>query len=153
MAAQYDGVTLHSLLGLDRRQQAVDGANHERLARGVQHLRWLAIDEVSMLSAHFLAEVECKLRLLLPRQSRDPAAAADESFGGINIILAGDFHQLDPPDNGVALCTPPSMQQTVQTMAMEITQRGEVEQENLATQNADSSFTDVNTILMNHEGV
>ena len=108
MAAQYDGVTLHTLLGLDKRQQAVDGARHERLTRTIQHLRWLVIDEASMLSAHFLAEVECKLRLLLPRQSCDPASEADEAFGGINIILAGDFHQLDPPDNGVALCTPPS---------------------------------------------
>ena len=108
MAAQYDGVTLHTLLGLDKRRQAVDGARHERLTRTIQHLRWLVIDEASMLSAHFLAEVECKLRLLLPRQSCDPASEADEAFGGINIILAGDFHQLDPPDNGVALCTPPS---------------------------------------------
>ena len=63
------------------------------VAKRVLQWRWLIIDEISMVSAKLLAEVDPKLRSTvrqLGTQKRDEDNQ-DRPFGGLNILLCGDF--------------------------------------------------------------
>ena len=64
--------------------------------------RWLIIDEVSMVSAQLLAEIDMKLRDVVRKAGsmKGQDTGIDRPFGGLNVIFAGDFWQLDPPDGG-----------------------------------------------------
>ncbi|VDB96204.1 unnamed protein product [Peniophora sp. CBMAI 1063] len=81
------GHTIHALTFLPQgRGTGFKRAQELReLWRGV---RYLIIDEVSMLSAGFLAQVSQRLGQALGRK--------DLPFGGLNIIFTGDFGQLPP---------------------------------------------------------
>lgn len=94
-ATQVDGRTIHSWSGI--------GINHDMTEKEIQKLFYhdevryrvtqtkvLIIDEVSMLGANVLDLVNRVCKKL--RQS-------DEPFGGIQIILCGDFFQLPPIPN------------------------------------------------------
>jgi hypothetical protein len=60
--------------------------------------RWLIIDEVSMVSAKLLAEIDVKLRQMVRAKHtlRGDAQGLARAFGGIDILFYGDFWQLDP---------------------------------------------------------
>lgn len=45
-----------------------------------------------MLSQEFLAKISKILHIVMDRESRDGLAP----FGGLNVILVGDFHQFPP---------------------------------------------------------
>ncbi|KAF5328905.1 hypothetical protein D9611_014252 [Ephemerocybe angulata] len=86
------GSTLHSLLSL--------GPNHKKateagklLVAEWRKVRYLIIDEVSMISAQFLATISARLRLA---KGDDPSGCS-KIFGGISMIFMGDFLQLPPP--------------------------------------------------------
>lgn len=88
-----NGQTLHSLLRLpvdssfrplSERPQVLSAL--QRIFRGV---KYLVIDEKSMLGLRMLGWVDRRLREIFPEQR-------DEFFGGISIILIGDFFQLPP---------------------------------------------------------
>ena len=72
------------------------------LAKAVLQYRWLIIDEISMVSAKLLADVDMKLRSLA--RDVDPYAKDNKSvtrpFAGVNLLCSGDFWQLPPPDGG-----------------------------------------------------
>lgn len=55
-------------------------------------MKYLVLDEVSMVSAELLSSIADRLSLA---KSGSPAAK-DKTFGGINIIFAGDMAQLKP---------------------------------------------------------
>ena len=117
MAEQLEGDTLHHSLGVTPSQfkksmKANDGGATKRemeISKFLEQCRWLVIDEISMISAQLLSEVDNKLR----RAIRDvEATKKDENllerpFGGINVIFCGDFWQLDPP-SGTPLASIPS---------------------------------------------
>ncbi|KAF5335144.1 hypothetical protein D9611_010826 [Ephemerocybe angulata] len=91
-ASLIGGNTLHSLLSI--------GSNHKKMSTLVKQLssewsgvKYLFIDEVSMISAPFLASISSKLQL---SQSDHPSNCL-RIFGGINVIFLGDFFQLAPP--------------------------------------------------------
>ena len=54
--------------------------------------KYLIIDEMSMLSQEFLAKISKILHIVMDREGRDGLAP----FGGLNVILVGDFHQFPP---------------------------------------------------------
>ncbi|KAF8441320.1 hypothetical protein L210DRAFT_799274, partial [Boletus edulis BED1] len=54
---------------------------------------YLIIDEKSMLSRKFLARISSSIRT---GKSLAGALGSDLAFGGINVILVGDFHQFPP---------------------------------------------------------
>ena len=60
------------------------------------------MDEISMVSAKLLAQMDVKLRGVIRHigTAKEGADKRDRSFGGLNVLLCGDFWQLDPPDGG-----------------------------------------------------
>lgn len=85
------GRTLHSLLRLPVRKQLVPLSTSAliRLQSTFKPCRFLIIDEKSMLGLRQLHWIDSRLRQIFPR-------SADQPFGGLNIILLGDFFQLPP---------------------------------------------------------
>ena len=88
-----DGDTLHHALGSQpfgsKNNQGRSAGKQKLLdaARQVPHWRWLIIDEISMVSANFLAEVDMHLRNIMSQVSvtKRDARNIDRPFGGINI--------------------------------------------------------------------
>ena len=98
-----DGDTLHHALGLNPfskgRENVARADKMKAAAARVAQWRWLIIDEISMVSANFLAELDMHIRNVMSdvnKQRRDEGNV-DRAFGGLNVLLSGDFHQLDPP--------------------------------------------------------
>ena len=105
MADLLGGDTIHHACGIPVMERASAGADHQRhmeIAKKLLQWRWLIIDEISMVSARLLAQMDVKLRDVI----RDIGTAKvgsdkrDRPFGGLNVIMCGDFWQLDPPDGG-----------------------------------------------------
>ena len=91
-ATHIAGMTIHSWSGIGIKSylsaQDVDHiASNENIVRRVGRTKVLIIDEVSMLSGKTLDMVD----LVCREVKRNP-----EPFGGIQVILVGDFFQLPP---------------------------------------------------------
>ncbi|HEV7702120.1 MAG TPA: PIF1 family DEAD/DEAH box helicase [Candidatus Paceibacterota bacterium] len=91
-ATHIGGMTIHSWsgIGIKNRLDKYDLdkiASSEYISKRVRRTKVLIIDEVSMLSAGTLDMVDMVCREI--KQS-------DEAFGGIQIVLVGDFFQLPP---------------------------------------------------------
>jgi hypothetical protein len=65
-------------------------------------MRWLIIDEISIISAALLAQVKEKLRDATRKKFSWKVDAHRQArpFGGISILLVGDFHQLPSGRHG-----------------------------------------------------
>ena len=113
MAAAIGGTTLHTGAGLPRpgenRDHALGHADIDNMYIQNACLRWIILDEVSMVSDHLLGEFDSHITDA-SRQTRY-SKRKDKSvrmFGGYNVVLFGDWWQLPPiPDSG-ALFLPPS---------------------------------------------
>lgn len=91
-ATHISGMTIHSWSGIGIKRQLTEYdldaiSQNERVVRRVSRTKVLIIDEVSMLSAATLSMVDEVCRNL--RHSNEP-------FGGLQILLVGDFFQLPP---------------------------------------------------------
>lgn len=91
-ATHIHGMTIHawSGLGIKNSLNAYDLdalSTKEYLVRRINNTKVLIIDEISMLSANTLSMVDVVCRTL--RGSPEP-------FGGLQVILVGDFFQLPP---------------------------------------------------------
>ncbi len=91
-ATHIGGLTIHAWSGIGIRRDLtkydVDRIGQNKtVARRVGNARILIIDEVSMLSARTLAMVDAVCREI--RRSHEP-------FGGLQVIMVGDFFQLPP---------------------------------------------------------
>ena len=103
--------TIHHALNLPVvGKQQTKNTNYNELRKqqelAKQFLQWrcLMIDELRMVSARLLADIDCKLRALTrasglclftinKRGTRRP-------FEGLNVLIRGDVWQLPPPDGG-----------------------------------------------------
>ncbi|KAM4061535.1 PIF1-like helicase [Hirsutella rhossiliensis] len=88
---QISGTTLHSLLHLPinkdfRPLSAIDKA---QLQKKLKDIQYLIIDEKSMLGLRMLSWIDDRLREAFPHRN-------EEFFGGLNVLLVGDFFQLPP---------------------------------------------------------
>ena len=94
------GVTLHSYLGIGLGKADIDNLYLFLMNKPFHLKRWrdldvLIIDEVSMLSTELFEKLEHLARLI--RKNSKP-------FGGIQLILSGDFLQLPCVDNPKSFC-------------------------------------------------
>ena len=87
-ACNVSGMTFHAALGIGKHtlSRTMLSASHDLIAAW-EGVDFLFVDEVSMISCHFLCMISKRLSLA----KGDPG-----SFGGINMIFAGDFAQLSP---------------------------------------------------------
>ena len=95
-ATHIGGMTIHSWSGMGIRDSLSDEdidtiVSREYLAKRFAKTNILIIDEVSMLSGTFLANLDRLLRST--RFSQEP-------FWGIQVVLVGDFFQLPPVSRG-----------------------------------------------------
>ncbi len=91
-ATHIGGMTIHSWSGIGARDVLnpydIDQiASNEKVVKRVKKARVLVIDEISMLDGRILDGIEIICRTI--RQS-------GEAFGGLQVILVGDFFQLPP---------------------------------------------------------
>jgi len=93
-ASLVDGKTTHVIAGLSLHSKGSvkDGAK-KKLQEFWREIRYLIVDEFSMLSRSFLATLSRNIAIGLEgaSYSRD-----GHSFGGLNVILCGDLHQFPP---------------------------------------------------------
>lgn len=85
------GKTLHSLLRLPvkGRKSDLSVATLQSLQALFLHCKFLIIDEKSMIDVQALSLIDDRLRAIRP-------TTADQLFGGVNVLLCGDFFQLPP---------------------------------------------------------
>jgi hypothetical protein len=91
-ATHIGGMTIHSWSGIGARDEITPRdvdfiVQNEKLVKRVKKAKVLVIDEISMLDGRMLDGIEAILRTI--RQSGEP-------FGGLQVILVGDFFQLPP---------------------------------------------------------
>lgn len=96
-ATHIGGMTIHSWSGMGIRDTLTDDdiddiVSREYLAKRFAKTSVLIIDEISMLSGTFLANLD---RLL------QSARVSPLSFGGMQVMLVGDFFQLPPVSRGM----------------------------------------------------
>lgn len=96
-ATHVGGMTVHAWSGIGIADALtpflLDGIlSKEHVVRRIQKSSVLIIDEISMLSANTLAMVD--------RVAREARHEPDRAFGGMQVVLVGDFFQLPPVSRG-----------------------------------------------------
>ncbi|CAG5135099.1 unnamed protein product [Candidula unifasciata] len=90
-ACHIGGTTLHSFAGIGSGKaplaQCVELASRQKVAQQWRACKHLVIDEISMVDGDLFDKLETVARII--RKS-------DQPFGGIQLILCGDFLQLPP---------------------------------------------------------
>ena len=91
-ATHIGGMTIHSWsgIGIKRSLNKYDLdriASNERVAKRIRHAKALIIDEVSMLGPETLSMVDAVCR---------EVKQDTQTFGGLQVLLVGDFFQLPP---------------------------------------------------------
>ncbi|EFY84461.1 ATP-dependent DNA helicase PIF1 [Metarhizium acridum CQMa 102] len=88
---QISGTTLHSLLHLpiNKDFKPLSPTDMARLQKKLRDIKYLIIDEKSRLGLRQLSWIDDRLREAFPNRN-------EEFFGGLNMLLVGDFFQLPP---------------------------------------------------------
>ena len=109
MAQLLGGDTIHHAAGInpfgvkqDADAQRKANQKQTEVGKRIMRWRWLFIDEISMVSAKLLAELDMKLRSVMSDVGSMKRGRRGQvrAFGGINIVFVGDFWQLEPPKGG-----------------------------------------------------
>ncbi|MEO1206890.1 MAG: AAA family ATPase [Pseudomonadota bacterium] len=87
-AVNVGGQTIHSFFGLPPRLIRPDDIRRSRNGRVMRGMKFLFIDEVSMVRSDLMAAIDQSLRINRGRP-REP-------FGGVRLVMFGDLHQLPP---------------------------------------------------------
>jgi ATP-dependent DNA helicase PIF1 len=90
-AVNVGGQTIHSFFGFPPRLIRPDDIRRSRNGRVMRRLKFLVIDEVSMVRSDLMWAIDQSLRVNRGRP-REP-------FGGVRLALFGDLHQLPPVVN------------------------------------------------------
>ena len=93
-ASLIDGKTTHAIAGISLNSKGqIKGEAKKKLQEFWREVRYLIIDEFSMLSRTFLATLSRNIGIGIEGA---PYAREGHSFGGLNVILCGDLHQFPP---------------------------------------------------------
>jgi ATP-dependent DNA helicase PIF1 len=97
-ATHVQGVTIHSWSGIGIKESLNETdleylLKKKLITKHYQETKTLIIDEISMLHPHQLDMIDTIARRLLK---------ADEPFGGLQVIVCGDFFQLPPVSSGLS---------------------------------------------------
>jgi len=87
-AVNVGGQTIHSFFGLPPRLIRSDDIRRSRNGALMRRLKYLVIDEVSMVRSDLMWAIDQSLRINRGRP-REP-------FGGVRLLMFGDLHQLPP---------------------------------------------------------
>jgi ATP-dependent exoDNAse (exonuclease V) alpha subunit len=87
-AVNVGGQTIHSFFGLPPRLIRKDDIRRSRNGRIMRGLKFLVVDEVSMVRSDIMWAIDQSLRVNRGR--------AREPFGGVRLAMFGDLHQLPP---------------------------------------------------------
>jgi hypothetical protein len=107
MADLLGGDTIHHACGIpvfSRKGECHqdDVQKHMQIVKRVLQWRLFIIDEISMVSAKLLADMDMKLRQVVRDigTMKTNTKGLDRPFGGLNVLSCGDWCQLPPPDGG-----------------------------------------------------
>ena len=95
-ASIIDGRTLHVLTAIPLKGTR-SAKTMKKLSNFWNPKRYLIIDEVSMLSRQFLAKLS---KIITTVFSCNDTGDSNLPFGGLNVVLVGDFHQFPPVVSG-----------------------------------------------------
>ena len=99
MAAAINGYTIHNWSGIPIKSDDGNscGDKHKQSMK-CQALRVIIIDEVSMISAELLGALEYVVKGAIRAQGTYKKRRNGEArvFGGVNVVMCGDFWQLNP---------------------------------------------------------
>lgn len=93
-ACMIGGSTYHSFLGFSENRNTTQ-RKLAQLKEKLEHIKYIFLDEVSMLGARDLYKISAQLSKITSIQ--------EKPYGGLSMIFAGDFAQLPPPMNNSAL--------------------------------------------------
>ena len=128
MADLLDGDTMHHAFGLSRDTNRDDQslAKHVEMAKRLLQLRWLFIDEISMVSVELLARLERRCReLVRATDGQEQGLHGCKPFGGLNVIVVGDIWQLEPPKGTFIASAPHEWLQTRAAKLKPLTAQGQ----------------------------
>lgn len=108
-AVQIGGATLHSYLGIGLGQGSADELAEKIMKNPRAKQKWikldtLIIDEISMLSPQLFDKLEEIARIVRYHNARLLSNTDQKPFGGIQLILSGDFLQLPVVSNSDEFC-------------------------------------------------
>jgi len=110
-AANISGVTIHSWADIKWQDggQRAEPVDVSKVFLRCQSLRWLLVDEVSMVSAELLAQLQYAINQAMSSLGTYKARPdkSPRPFGGLNTLLVGDWWQL-PPVKATSLTERPS---------------------------------------------
>ena len=88
-----NGTTIHSTLSIpiinNNKNLDINGERLKLLQDRLQNVRYIIIDEKSMVGRRMLGLIDMRLRKAFPEHNNEP-------FGGRSVIMLGDFGQLPP---------------------------------------------------------
>ena len=100
MAASIGGYTIHHWSGIPTAQTEGRAGTKDTSALSIkcQCLRFILIDEISMVSAELLSVLERVVQIGVKNRTlwKKRADGSKRAFGGINVLLFGDWWQLKP---------------------------------------------------------
>ena len=110
MAAHINGSTVHHWSGIPVGE--TDGASttrdNNKLSARCQCLRFILIDEISMIAAQLFGQLELVVRKVIRKRSiyKKRPNGSERPFGGVNVLMFGDWWQIKPV-SGTALYANP----------------------------------------------